>query len=502
MCAQGCKPMFSRSPRHIARVLSSIAFITLWIIGCSGGGGGDASSAPGNDSNTYEMSRNKFIKYVGGEDLDYSYTYTAVYNDGSVAVDIAGFESKQIYANWVSARHDYMLYKVIQTAEFDGMSTATPSFWFYDDSDNFVQYLVGSDNYYAANGDNPDEGALLFPHSLSAGNSWTNKSHRVEFDGEIHTGSTSYIVTGRETIAIPFGRIETYKVTYNGSYTSGSFFDLTISGTYWVHPDIGPVKIREIGNYGYGTKYTYNTELTGINWTHYSEMPSNTTNRDPIAKAGPDQSVIAGVTVTLHGNGSTDADGDELSYSWEMTTWPPNSNTFLEDEASSSPSFVADVAGEYSIQLIVEDGTSDSLPDSVTVTTKTPISDKEVEPNDSRRTANFIGLKSDYTGQLHSSSDDDYYSTFLYPGTFAVTIQPAGAVTDDGEFDIKIEDSKGNRLSAKSVSFSTYSLDPVTIEASINTAGVYYFFVGYDPESYPSITFPTTDDYLFSAQLN
>ncbi len=42
----------------------------------------------------------------------------------------------------------------------------------------------------------------------------------------------------------------------------------------------------------------------------------------PVADAGPDQSVTTGATVTLDGSGSTDADGDSLTYSWSLTSVP------------------------------------------------------------------------------------------------------------------------------------------------------------------------------------
>lgn len=45
-------------------------------------------------------------------------------------------------------------------------------------------------------------------------------------------------------------------------------------------------------------------------------------NRAPSADAGPDQTVVTPATVTLDGSGSSDPDGDTLSYSWIRTGGP------------------------------------------------------------------------------------------------------------------------------------------------------------------------------------
>jgi hypothetical protein len=90
-------------------------------------------------------------------------------------------------------------------------------------------------------------------------------------------------------------------------------------------------------------------------------------NTPPVADAGPDQAVEAGATVDLDGSGSTDADGDSLTYSWLLTSVPPGSTASLTGSATSGPSFVADLPGTYAVELVVNDGSDDSPLDTVNV---------------------------------------------------------------------------------------------------------------------------------------
>ena len=90
-------------------------------------------------------------------------------------------------------------------------------------------------------------------------------------------------------------------------------------------------------------------------------------NQPPVANAGPDQLVAIGMTVNLDGSGSSDPEADMLTFSWSLTTIPAGSGATLSDAAAVGPSFVADVIGDYVLQLIVNDGEFDSAPDTVMV---------------------------------------------------------------------------------------------------------------------------------------
>ncbi|MDD2366590.1 MAG: PKD domain-containing protein [Desulfuromonadaceae bacterium] len=91
-------------------------------------------------------------------------------------------------------------------------------------------------------------------------------------------------------------------------------------------------------------------------------------NVAPMANAGANQSVISGSIVTLNGSGSSDANGDLLTYSWTFSSKPAGSSTVLSATAVANPTFTADVTGTYILALVVNDGTANSSAASVTVT--------------------------------------------------------------------------------------------------------------------------------------
>ena len=91
-------------------------------------------------------------------------------------------------------------------------------------------------------------------------------------------------------------------------------------------------------------------------------------NVAPVANAGPDQTIAVGQTVTLNGSGSTDANSDPLTYAWSFVSRPAGSAAALSNVAAVQPTFVADAAGSYTVQLIVNDGQVNSPPDTVLIT--------------------------------------------------------------------------------------------------------------------------------------
>jgi len=79
-------------------------------------------------------------------------------------------------------------------------------------------------------------------------------------------------------------------------------------------------------------------------------------NRPPVADSGPDQQVNVGATVQLDGSKSSDPDGDRLRFKWRFVSRPAASKAVISNPDSANPTFVADVAGDYVVQLEVNDG--------------------------------------------------------------------------------------------------------------------------------------------------
>lgn len=79
-------------------------------------------------------------------------------------------------------------------------------------------------------------------------------------------------------------------------------------------------------------------------------------NQPPVADAGDDQTVDENTQVTLDGTGSSDPDGDELSFAWEQVDGPA---VDVEDADTATPTFTApavETDTELTFELTVSDG--------------------------------------------------------------------------------------------------------------------------------------------------
>jgi len=96
-----------------------------------------------------------------------------------------------------------------------------------------------------------------------------------------------------------------------------------------------------------------------------------TTNVAPTANPGPSQNVLVGALVNMDGSASKDPDGGTLTFKWTLIGKPAGSAAKLSNPSYPNPKFTADLAGNYVLSLVVNDGKIDSAVTSVSVTATT-----------------------------------------------------------------------------------------------------------------------------------
>ncbi len=142
-------------------------------------------------------------------------------------------------------------------------------------------------------------------------------------------------------------------------------------------------------------------------------------NRAPVANAGTAQSVTTGTLVTLDGSGSSDPDGNTLTYAWAKTSGPAAT---LSSTSAAKPTFTPTTAGSYVFELTVSDGALTSKA-SVTITVTAPVNRAPV--------ANAGTAQSVTTGTLvtldGSGSSDPDGNTLTY--AWAKTSGPAATLS-------------------------------------------------------------------------
>ena len=93
-----------------------------------------------------------------------------------------------------------------------------------------------------------------------------------------------------------------------------------------------------------------------------------TNNIAPVANAGSAQNVVVGATTTLNGSGSSDANGDTITYAWSFVSKPASSSAALTNSTTVNPTFAPDASGSYVLRLVVNDGSLSSAASTVTIT--------------------------------------------------------------------------------------------------------------------------------------
>lgn len=125
--------------------------------------------------------------------------------------------------------------------------------------------------------------------------------------------------------------------------------------------EISQIQLDALGDYVVQLTATdaagaISSQLTTISVKNHSPLAMVTSNVAPVAvQSGPTVRLPLGAPVTLRGTGSTDADGDALTYTWTLSTRPTNSAAALSATSGGVVQITADLPGTYAVLLRVTD---------------------------------------------------------------------------------------------------------------------------------------------------
>jgi PKD repeat protein len=193
-------------------------------------------------------------------------------------------------------------------------------------------------------------------------------------------------------------------------------------------------------------------------------------NIRPVAAPGAGQRLPTGAAVQLDGSQSSDANGDALTYRWDLIVAPGDSTAELDDPASPTPSFTADVSGVYVAQLVVFDGLMASFPRTVAVLANTaPVADAGPDLEVDAGTTALL----DGTGSFDPDGDPLTYrwTVIAYPagGTTQIddATSPVASFTPnvDGIYEVQLVVNDGIENSAPDTAIITVFSNPPVAEA-------------------------------------
>ncbi len=166
-------------------------------------------------------------------------------------------------------------------------------------------------------------------------------------------------------------------------------------------------------------------------------------NQFPIANAGAAQDVTTGATVTLDGSGSSDPDGDALTYSWTHTSTDggaPSPLITLTNPTTASPTFTADTAAVLVFTLRVTDGTDGST-GTVTITVTAPVLSADADlssltisegtlPTFAAATTSYaVDVDNDVASVTLTPTTNDDDASVTVAGTAVTSATASGAIT-------------------------------------------------------------------------
>ncbi|WP_221901232.1 PKD domain-containing protein [Bathymodiolus platifrons methanotrophic gill symbiont] len=448
--------------------------------------GAIAANAQGTSKDTFTLRKKSYIP-VNSDALVFTFSSTPntdkpISNAGSdqtvklnSLVTLNGINSSDADGDPLTFKWEMVDIPMGSTAELTDSDQSTP-FFTSDSPGRYVVQLIVNDSQLASL---PDQVVISNENSAPVAEAGSSQSVQVS-NTVMLDGSASSDVDGDS-------------LTFAWSFISKpNNSTATISGSSVIKPEF---IVDEPG--------TYELQLI-VNDGQINSQPDivtiTTENSAPIAKAGDDFSTLVNQVVSLDGTTSSDVDGNPLTYKWSISSRPAGSTSTLSDSAVPKPTLLIDYPGIYGVQLIVNDSTVDSTPDTVAITTENTKPIASAGDDQTIAVADQVQLDGSNSNDVNLDVLSYRWSFSSKPAESKATLQnplnekPTFIIDYPGTYVVQliVNDSTVDSL-ADTVVISTQKSRPVAnagldqsafIGSKINIDGELSFDVDSDPLSY------------------
>jgi hypothetical protein len=174
----------------------------------------------------------------------------------------------------------------------------------------------------------------------------------------------------------------------------------------------------------------------------------------PIGDLGADATITTGIQFIADASASSDPDGGTITYAYTLTR-PDGSSSVLTDETTASPSFTPDIEGDYTLELTVNNGTTDGTPVQQVLTA--------VSSGDA------VTMGSDFIATVgYPASLSAALSGAVTSSIWAITSRPTGSVAT-------VQSETANPASFTPDVAGLYQATLTAATAGGDNVGVYYF---------------------------